>query len=71
MIIIIELDLSIYRYISLVSPKDEILKGKWLKAIPRDNWFPSQYSVVCNIHFPENNIITEETLYYIYIIIKL
>lgn len=41
-------------------PKDGILKGKWLKAIPRDNWSPSKYSVVCSIHFPENDIIRED-----------
>lgn len=41
-------------------PKDIILKGKWLKAIPRDNWSPSRYSVVCSIHFPENDIIRED-----------
>ena len=49
-------------------PKDE---SKWLKAIPRDNWSPSQYSVVCSIHFPENKIIREEIVYFIYIKFKL
>jgi THAP domain/Transposase protein len=41
-------------------PKDDILRGKWLKAIPRDNWSPSQYSVVCCLHFPETDIVKED-----------
>lgn len=37
-------------------PKDEILKAKWLAAIPRNDWAPSQYSVVCCLHFLESDI---------------
>ncbi|XP_050315878.1 THAP domain-containing protein 1-like [Anthonomus grandis grandis] len=41
-------------------PKDEHLKMKWLKAIPRDKWAPTQYSVVCAKHFDPNDIICED-----------
>jgi hypothetical protein len=43
-------------------PKNEVLRGKWLKAIPRNNWSPTKYSVVCGLHFPESDIIREDKL---------
>nr|CAI5843927.1 unnamed protein product [Callosobruchus analis] len=43
-------------------PEDEILKNKWLKAILRDDWFPSKCSVVCALHFLKDNIIREDIL---------
>ncbi|XP_045482104.1 uncharacterized protein LOC123686148 [Harmonia axyridis] len=30
---------------------------KWISAIPRKNWSPSQNSAVCSVHFQENEII--------------
>nr|CAI5864666.1 unnamed protein product [Callosobruchus analis] len=35
-------------------------KNKWLKAILRDDWFPSKYSVVCALHFLKHDIIRED-----------
>jgi hypothetical protein len=36
------------------------LKIKWLKIIPRANWSPTQYSVVCAKHFIPSDIIRED-----------
>lgn len=49
------------KYISMFSfPKSEEAKRKWLRAIPRDNWSPSQYSTVCAKHFCDSEIIKVE-----------
>ena len=41
-------------------PKNENLKMQWLKAIPRANWLPTQFSVVCAKHFVPSDIIRED-----------
>lgn len=38
-------------------PKDDGLRQKWLKAIPRKEWIPSKYSVVCELHFNSGDVI--------------
>lgn len=38
-------------------PKDVSLRQKWLKAIPRDNFEPTNNTKVCEAHFPEGSII--------------
>lgn len=32
-------------------PKDEDRRKMWVEAIQRDNFVPSNYSLVCNVHF--------------------
>ena len=41
-------------------PKNENLKIQWLKAIPRADYSPTQYSVVCAKHFVSGDIIRED-----------
>lgn len=49
-------------YVSVfLFPKNEELRKKWLSAIPRKNWTPSQSSVVCVLHFVEIDIIRYDT----------
>ena len=38
-------------------PKDDELKEKWLRAIPRKDWIPSKHAVVCKIHYDHGEII--------------
>lgn len=42
---------------SFLFPKDEALKEKWLKAIPRKNLVADSLTVVCAKHFTEDQII--------------
>lgn len=42
-------------------PKDENLRQKWIKSIPRKNWTPSKYSAVCMKHFRDSDIISYES----------
>lgn len=37
-------------------PKNEELRKKWISAIPRKNWSPTQHSKVCSMHFLETDI---------------
>lgn len=37
-------------------PKDPELKKQWIKNIPRDEWQPSKWSVVCIKHFNETMV---------------
>ncbi|KAF2885822.1 hypothetical protein ILUMI_20350, partial [Ignelater luminosus] len=43
-----------YNYIILRFPKDIELKNKWIKAVRRENWSPSERSVLCSTHFVED-----------------
>lgn len=43
-------------------PKDVNLRQKWLKAIPRDNFEPTNNTKVCEAHFPEGSIIKSTTV---------
>ncbi|XP_049269019.1 uncharacterized protein LOC119382267 [Rhipicephalus sanguineus] len=43
-------------------PQDDELRRKWLRAIPRDSFIPSQYSRVCELHFAPEDI-TQEASY--------
>ncbi|XP_040583104.1 uncharacterized protein [Lepeophtheirus salmonis] len=40
-------------------PKDEDLREKWLRLIPRENWKPSKYAKICNKHFEDSCFETE------------
>lgn len=37
-------------------PKDPDLRVKWLKAIPRQEWTPTEYSYVCILHFVDEDV---------------
>lgn len=43
-------------------PKDEVRKQKWLTAIPRADFNPSNRSVVCILHFDDRFIVREDTV---------
>lgn len=48
-------------YVSVfLFPKDDILRQKWIAAIPRKNWTPSKNSVVCSKHFRTSEIVRYE-----------
>ena len=38
-----------------VFPKDPGRKEQWIKAIPRKDWSPGKYAVVCSLHFEETD----------------
>ncbi|KAG8179471.1 hypothetical protein JTE90_029277 [Oedothorax gibbosus] len=45
-------------YVSVFKfPKDERLKSEWMRKIPRQDFEPSQRSVVCEKHFHDDCII--------------
>lgn len=35
-------------------PSDVKVKEKWIEATGQINWFPTQYSRICCVHFNEN-----------------
>lgn len=43
-------------------PKDTALKLLWIKAIPRKNFEPSNFSVVCKLHFKSSDFIYDKHL---------
>jgi len=44
-------------------PKDELLKKKWLIAIRRDKFKPTEHSRVCKAHFtPSDYVLPKETV---------
>ena len=47
---------SLFRF-----PNNEIIRQKWIKAIPRKNWSVTQNHRVCAHHFDESDFITEST----------
>ncbi|QQP31460.1 Putative LOC100212901, partial [Caligus rogercresseyi] len=42
-------------------PKDESLRQLWTKAVPRQNWIPSRYSALCDVHFMPSDYKPEST----------
>ena len=40
-------------------PKDPKIREVWRKAIPRQNWEPTDSSIVCSLHFNDSDYITE------------
>ncbi len=40
-------------------PKNPLRRDQWIKSIPRANWSPSASSVVCSLHFHEEDFKTE------------
>ena len=40
-------------------PKDEASRECWRKAIPRENWTPTDSSVICGLHFEESDFLSE------------
>ena len=44
--------ISLFRF-----PKNEILRQKWIKAIPRKNWTLTENHRVCAYHFSEDDFI--------------
>ncbi|ENN70625.1 hypothetical protein D910_03252 [Dendroctonus ponderosae] len=50
-------DNSTEKYSAFKFPRDENLKKKWLLAIGRQNFTPSNYAGVCEKHFLENDIV--------------
>nr|CAI5869073.1 unnamed protein product [Callosobruchus analis] len=55
-----ELKSTSYRFVFRFL-KNEVLKSKWLEAIPRKGWSPSKDSVACSPHFRISEILTTET----------
>ena len=41
-------------------PRDENLKKKWIQNIPRKDWEPTKWAVVCAKHFAKDMILSEE-----------
>ena len=41
-----------------VFPKDIDIRKKWIIAIKRDKWSPSERSVVCRAHFKDDDYIS-------------
>ena len=44
-------------YFPYIPSKDQDQLQKWLKAIQREGWFPTQYSYICSEHFLESDFI--------------
>ncbi len=42
-------------------PRDAARRELWIKAVPRANWQPSQTSVLCSLHFTQDDFKTERT----------
>lgn len=42
-------------------PKDTTLKGKWIRAISRQNFSPTAHSKVCHLHFSDNDFLSVRT----------
>jgi hypothetical protein len=40
-------------------PKDKASRDSWQKAIPREDWTPTDSSVICSLHFEESDFLTE------------
>ena len=36
-------------------PKDDHLKNRWIIAVRRQNWKPNEHSLVCRLHFTEED----------------
>lgn len=41
-------------------PSDPNLRQEWIRKIPRKNWEPSKWSVVCVNHFSDNVVLKVE-----------
>lgn len=37
-------------------PSDSNLRKQWIQSIPRDNWTPTKYAVVCILHFQKEDV---------------
>ncbi|XP_067014179.2 uncharacterized protein [Anabrus simplex] len=42
-------------------PKDEVMQQRWLRAIPRQDYRVTNYSVVCHRHFKASDVLWEVT----------
>jgi len=42
-------------------PKEKTLRKKWLAAIKRDKWMPTDATVVCHRHFKSSNYQVENS----------
>ena len=42
-------------------PKDQEIRRKWIRAIPRDNWEPTSNSGVCQHHFKPDDFVLYRT----------
>ena len=38
-----------------IFPKDEISRRAWIEAVPRDDWEPSNSSILCSLHFTDDD----------------
>nr|CAH7769842.1 unnamed protein product [Callosobruchus chinensis] len=44
-------------------PTDTELRKRWISAVHRENFLPTQNSRVCHLHFEKNNILWESSFY--------
>ncbi|XP_047112066.1 THAP domain-containing protein 5-like [Schistocerca piceifrons] len=44
-------------------PSDENLRRKWLSAVHRQDWTPSKHSVICELHFNKDDILSSTSMY--------
>ena len=51
---------SLFRF-----PKNEIIRQKWIKAIPRKNWSVTQNHRVCAHHFDKSILLQSPLIYFI------
>ena len=42
-----------------IFPKDPQKLEMWIRAIPREEWTPTKYSVVCSLHFEDSDFKSE------------
>ena len=40
-------------------PKDPVIRDIWRKAIPRQNWEPTDSSIICSLHFHDSDYVSE------------
>nr|CAI5854213.1 unnamed protein product [Callosobruchus analis] len=43
-------------------PKNELLRKKWIRAIPMKDWIPSESQTVCCLHFNSYDIVKKDDI---------
>jgi THAP domain len=38
-----------------IFPKEEAARRAWIEAMPRDDWEPSNSSILCSLHFTDDD----------------
>lgn len=41
-----------------IFPLDEYIRSQWIFAVKRDSWKPTNHSVVCAAHFPDEDFVS-------------